>query len=203
MIFTVPFHTALLNYDNYAEALKKRGQCDNHDLLVITQRQDEEAATEFTRKVEKLFRSYEVKIVEAQPNPIAAANAFFKEAVYYFRDHKGDPLAQQPTPMLYGDPTWYPGANGWLDTIQGEFFSRGMPRVLCRWKTNDVGEKITWGPVVISKAHVLDCPLVPHTPARTHWRTYLRHELGNVAMASKSISTGKDSVLKPTPPRKK
>lgn len=202
MIFVTPYYPGLTDYGAYAKTLQKQGQCDGHTLLILTQRQDEEGATAFKIQVEKLFADVVVEVIDAQPNAMVTANAFLKTAMNFFVAHKDPVSVKQELPMLYGDPTWKPTRIGWLDTIQGEFFASGMPKVLCRWKVDNVGDKISWGPVLFSREYAQDAPLVPHIPSNTHWRTYLRHEIGNVAVAAKSIGTGQESVLKPSYPSK-
>ena len=194
MIFVTPFFPAHTDYEKFSKALKSRGQCDGHSHLIVTQRQDEPAAIEFSKAVGKLFDSTTIKVIDAvvQGGLVAVSNALFKAAFYAFREDKSGATL----PMLYGDPTWYPVKQGWLNAIQAEYFSKGMPRILSRFQANAKGEKITRGPVLMSRAYIEDAPLVPHIPLRTHWREYLRYEMGNVSQPSVTISTGDKAVLK-------
>lgn len=153
----------------------------------------------FSVKFGKLFSDTKVKIIDAvrEGALVGVSNALFKAAMYYFRDYVGPPGQQQDVPMLYNDPTWHPHKRQWLDAIQAEYFSKGCPRVLTRWKANDRGDKVTRGPVLFSKEYSHNTPLLPHIPTRVHWRTYLRHEIAQVAVLSDTISSGVKSVIKP------
>jgi len=200
MLVAIPFFSdeSFMDYNQFAKDLASKGQCDGHALLVVTQRHQEDEAIEFVNSIGKLFSDTHIQVVEAVGGGTAAlANTLFKAAVYFFRDYKGLVGQQGHVPMLYLDPTWNPANRGWLDAIQGEYFAKGCPKVLCRWKANDRGEKVSKGPVLFSKEYAVDAPLIPHIPANTHWRDYLRHEIGQVAAASDTISTGTKSVIKP------
>lgn len=199
MLVATPFFPAFTDYDNYAKALSAKGQCDGHTLLVVTQRQDEEGAIAFANKAGKRFSRVDIEVVDAVDGgrSTAVSNALFKAAIYFYRKYEGLPGETEDAPLLYNDPTWHPHKAGWLDSIQSEYFAKGCPKGLCRWRANDAGEKVTRGPILLSKEYALDAPLLPHIPATVHWRNYLRHELGQVVVASETISTGGKSVLKP------
>lgn len=199
MTFATPFFPGPIDYDLYLKALEKQGQCDGHDLLVITQRQHEDEATEFATKAGRLFDRRSVKVIDAveRGGNVGLANALFKAALYEYRS-KGKPTnIENETPMLYADPAWYPNRKGWLNAVQSEFFAKGMPKVMCRTSANSRGEPITKGPVVIAKEHAIHAPLVPSLPHNVHWREYLRYELANAATVADTISVaGKKTVFK-------
>ncbi len=196
MILATPFYPGLTDYGLYASALKKHGQCDDHEHLVVTQRQDEVAAMAFAKKVEKLFSDTTIKVIDAVTvgGATGAANALFKTALYYFRSFKGD----ERIPLLYGDPTWYPQKRDWLNLIQAEYFAKDMPQVLCRSKANAAGERVSRGPTVFSRAYAVEAPLLPYLPpnGRTHWRDYMRYDIGNKSVDATTISTGDKAVLR-------
>jgi hypothetical protein len=199
MIVAIPFHPSLTDFDKYAKAIAAKGQCKGHALLVVSQRQHEEEALAFATEAGKAFDSVETSTIDAvtEGGAIGITNALFKAAVYFYRKWDGLPGEQGDAPLLYNDPTWTPRKQGWLDAIQSEYFARGGPKVLAWWRTNDQGEKITRGPVVFNKEYALDAPLLPHLPAGTHWRIYMRHELGNIAVASETIAPDAPAVLRP------
>ena len=204
MILVTPFIPGYTDYGTYTAALKRRGQCGEHEHLVITQRQDEAEATSFAKSVEKIFKDTNIKVIDAVTagGPVGRANAMFKAAFYYFRADKGD----ERLPMLYGDAKWFPQKHGWMDSIQSEFFAKAMPRIMCRYTANAQGEKVTRGPVVMSRDYVTAAPLVPSIPVSIHWRQYLRHELANIMVLPDTISTSDKAVLKlnkPYPKKKK
>jgi len=207
MILAIPFFpSSSIDYGKFAEAVKKNGQCDGHILLVVSLHSDEEEALDFRKKLEPLFSDSFSNLIPPPDSGgvTGAANNMFKAAAYYFKGHKEKPGEPKGVPMVYMDPTWHPHKTGWLDTIQGEYFSRGMPLALSRWDANNAGEKVTRGPVLLSRTYFEQSALLPHIPPRTHWRVYLRNEIGNVLMDSKTICTGNDGVVRPvkTPPKK-
>lgn len=198
MIVIVPFHPAIPLIETLAGSLKTHGQCEGHTLIVMAQRTEEEGASEFLRKTGKLFTEASVKLVDAMDHGglVGVSNSLFKAAMHLFRERGGLKVGPEFPPMLYMDPTWHPSKRAWLDAIQAEFYAKGTPRILCRWKANDKGENESKGPVVFSKEYALETALLPHIPATTHWRHYLRYEMNNVATVSETISAGKKGVVK-------
>jgi hypothetical protein len=204
MILSIPFFPGLTDYDKFAEVLKKNGQCDGHVLFVVSLRSDEEAALAFRKKVEPLFARSFGKVL----NPIeeggmtGLANAMFKASARFFEGLKDQPGEPAGVPLLYMDPTWQPHKTGWMDSIQAEYFTKGMPQALCRFKTNSIGEKISQGPVLLARSYFAQTALLPHLPPRQHWRLYLRNEIGRSLIESETIGTGDKSVVRLVKPVK-
>jgi len=198
MIVYIPFHPEVPNIGTLAETLLKRGQCDNHTLVVVAHRQYEPGASDFRNEVADLWSDASVVVTDAiDGGLVAMANSLFRTTISHFKNRAPKASEPEATPMLYFDPSWLPSKNGWLDAIQSEFFYKGLPQVLANTTPNARGEKITQGPVLFSREYVKNTALVPHLPANIHWRIYLRHEIAVVEMESETISTGSRSVIRP------
>ena len=140
-----------------------------------------------------------IRIVAPEPNPVALANAFLRDACACLRDYKEEPGEPAGVPMLYTDPTWSPARIGWLNEIQAEFYANRMPVTMGRWEENPDGEKTIWGPLVVSRAYPPTSGLMAFLNGTDHWRHYLRHELGRDMIEATTIGRGKLSALKPPP----
>ena len=199
MVIIVPFFPTLTDYDKWATVLKRQGQSDNHNLVVVTQRPHEEKAIAFKDSVATLFRKADVRVIDLveQGGGIGVSNKLFKAAVYTFEESRPAPGEPGDLPMIYMDPTWRVTKIGWADGIQAEFYTQGRPRALGTGVRNAAGELVTRGPLVLSRQYVEDTALLPHIPANTHWRDYLRYEIGNVLVLSQTIGADKGALVKP------
>ncbi|HNV10618.1 MAG TPA: hypothetical protein PKN27_04715 [Propionibacteriaceae bacterium] len=202
MILATPFVPGLVDYEAYATALKRRGACRSHVHLVISRSEDEAAAIDFDGETAELFlKSFWRTADPDEEGNVGLANELFKKAVFFLHDYR--PMAGEPAdaPMLYSDPTWRPSGTQWLNTIQSDYYAKGAPAAMGRFKISENDDKVIWGPVVLGRAYARSASLLGYLPANVHWRHYLRHEIGKMMEETSTIGTSKQSVLKP-PPKK-
>lgn len=203
MILATPFVPGLTDYDDYAAALKRRGECNNHVHVVLVRSEDEPAAIDFDGETADLFLKTFCRVIQTdeETGNTKLANLLFKEAVMFLADYT--PLAGEPSdvPMLYSDPTWRPAINQWLGKIQSEYYTLGAPPAMGLTREVQTGDdrtdKVLHGPLVIGHAYPRAAALLNYIPPRVHWREYLRHEIGRVMREATTIGIGKDAVLKP------
>jgi len=164
---------------------------------VLNRPQDEEAAIGFADSLGTLFLKTVRHQVPFEAGNIATANTFLREACSFLRDHKDEPGEAAGVPMLYSEPTWRPTGIGWLDAIQSEYYANRAPAALGRWKEHPTLGRTVWGPVVLGRKYAATTALMSFLDGRTHWREYLRHELGRSMVESTTIGGGAKAVLKP------
>lgn len=202
MIVSVPFFPGLTDYDKVAATLVKQGDCPGHELLVIVQRPDEDAAIAFDEQTRHLFDRSRVKTIEvpAEGGLTGVSNELFRAAVRALPEATGGEWTGERNPnlpMLYLDPTWRASATGWLDTIQSEYFAAGTPAFTGCWTKNAAGEKVPFGPLLMAPGYSSGSSLLVHLPPHRHWRSYLRYEIGTRISASRAIGAVKGAVLRP------
>lgn len=203
MILATPFVPGLTDYEDYATALKRKGECNNHVHAVIVRSEDEAAAIDFDGETAELFLKTFCRVVtpDEEIGNTQLANLLFKEAVLFLAGYT--PLAGEPSdvPMLYSDPTWRPTTTQWLNKIQSEYYTLGAPPAMGLTEEIAVSDGradyTLHGPIVIGQSYPRAAALLNYLPPRVHWREYLRHELGRVMREATTIGTGKDAVLKP------
>lgn len=200
MILATPFVPGLTDYDTYAAALKRRGECRNHVHLVLSRSEDEAAAIDFDGETADLFLKTFCRTVEPDgEGNVQLANDLFKAAVGFLNGYRA--LAGEPAdaPMLYSDPTWRPVGTQWLNALQSDYYAQGAPPAMGRLKAAENGDRVVWGPVVLGRAYAASAALLGYLPKNVHWRHYLRHEIGRGLRETATIGTGKGAVLKPAP----
>lgn len=205
MLLITPFVPGLTNYETYAADLKKRGSLVNHVHRVISRVEDEEEAYRFGTDLADLFlKSSFQGLPPAERTKSQLSNELFRAAARFAASYKAGEGEVPDPAALYMDPAFRPQKNGWLDSIQAEYYLKQAPPVFAaKTKANDEGAKIFLGPLVVSKTFAGSSALLDFIPANQHWRNYLRWELTKDAQETDLIGTGSaESVLKQPPAKK-
>jgi hypothetical protein len=189
VIVTIPFFPGHTDYDRLTVSINSKGRSDGHHLLVVSRRADEEAAMDFEASISATFTSSTHRVIDPPRDRgrYATSNELFRQALTFLSAHtprKGEP---HDTPILWFDPALRASKKGWADAIQAEWFAKGTPKVLAVRKSQANKMKVTWGAVLFSKGYVRDSALLAHLPGTTPWREYLRHEIEQVLVPSKTL----------------
>lgn len=189
MIVTIPFFPGHTDYDRLVVSINGKGRNDGHHLLVMSRRVDEEAAMDFEDSISAAFTSSTHRVIDPPHDRgrYATSNELFRQSLTFLGAHtprKGEP---HDTPILYFDPALRAAKKGWADMIQSEYFTKGLPKVLAVQKIQANKMKVPWGSVLFSKGYVRDSALLAHLPGSTPWREYLRHEIEQVFVPSKTL----------------
>lgn len=198
MIVTIPFFPGYTDYGKLTKSINSHGLCGGHRLLVISRREDEEAAMSFEESISEMFAGSTHRVVDPprEPGKFGVANEIFRQSLAYLKRYEPEPGEVSDVTLLYFDPLLRPSKKGWADAIQSEYFARGCPQVLSCQQTRQDGFKITWGAVLFNKGYVNGSALLPHLPPTDFWREYLRHELNRGMVVSETLfPRGPNSVV--------
>lgn len=205
MILCIPFHPRITDYAKFALALRKFGTNPSHSLMVISNREHEEAAFEFQMGLVDGFLSGKSVVVSdiTGETPMQFTNRMFLAAMKALDSHIPGPSEHPKTVMVYFDPTWRPYTNRWLDDLQGEYYLNGAPLVMARFEPRGDGLPVTAGPVMFAKGFPKHSRLTNFLiDSGKHWREFLAWELVNSSVKTDTIGRNKAASIRPQPTEK-
>lgn len=195
MILATPFHPALTDYEDYEKQIRRKGKLLTHVHVVISRKEDEQAAFGFSEKMSDLFlKTRTVVLPEDTRNGNQLATDLFRAAARFVHEYKHGEGELSDQALLFMDPTYRPTEPGWMDLIQSDFYLKRAPLVLGRFGREE--PKLLTGPIVLNKAFYKASGLLKYVPANIHYRAYLQHEFREHAVESKRLTFGPDSVLR-------
>jgi hypothetical protein len=205
MILCIPHHPRITDYAKFSLALRKLGTNPSHSLVVISNREHEEAAFEFQMGLVDGYLSGKSVVVPDIPGetPMQFSNRMFLAAMKTLDTHVPGPSEHPKPVMVYFDPTWKPFANRWLDDLQGEYYLNGAPLTMARFETRGDGLPVTAGPVMFAKGFPQHSRLLAFLmDSGKHWREFLAWEIVNSAVKTDTIGRNKAASIRPQPTEK-
>jgi len=205
MILCIPYHPRITDYAKFSLALRKLGTNPSHSLVVISNREHEEAAFEFQMGLVDGFLSGKSVVVPDIPGetPMQFTNRMFLGTMKMLDEHVPGPSEHPKPVMVYFDPTWRPFTNRWLDDLQGEYYLKGAPLAMARFETREDGLPVTAGPVLFAKGFPKHSKLKNFLiDSGKHWREFLAWEIVNVAVKTDTIGRNKAASIRPLPAEK-
>lgn len=213
MLLVIPCFRSTPNIEKIAEDLKRRGSYPEHDLLVISHRQDEELAYQIADTLKDSFNKVSTESLEGKyltANHLA--NAMLSAAMRFYKAYKPDPVHPADAPMMYFHSLFRPVRVGWLNEIQAEFYLKGAPAVFGRSQLLDIRtdrnqkienpRRITVGPLVFGRKCLDKLPLLNFLDEKQHWRERMIFELAAGMTETKQIGPGGKSLLREMQPAK-
>jgi hypothetical protein len=183
--------------ETVAADFMRKGKLEAHHLRVVSRREDEELAFKIASAMSDHFLKVTTHtLAERKRSAIGLGNDMFRAAFQFLRDHRSALGELQDPPLLYFDPSYRPSSNGWVDTLQAEFYLRQSPLSMGRTLPGkEPKSRVYVGPVLFSRAFA-DTEALNLLDEAFPWRERLQWLLAKDSVETKLIGPGNKSVIR-------